>query len=194
MTLMRRRASVAEGALLGRGARPPGCPNSGGMLTLPKKESTPDAVTQRLNHSERIWNNSRERRRFLLSMLHWCGIGGRSTPPDYWKLLLVRARGDVVGVSGLYRQPGMPHKVCWIGWFGIRPRLRREGFGTSTMHALIDVARNIGYQVLWVYTGSSNDAAVCFYKSLGFEVLASAADWAPGQTMEDSDIVLRRML
>jgi hypothetical protein len=48
-------------------------------------------------------------------MLHWCGIGRRSTPLDYWKVLLVRARGDVVGVSGLYRQPGMPHNVCWIG-------------------------------------------------------------------------------
>jgi ribosomal protein S18 acetylase RimI-like enzyme len=62
------------------------------------------------------------------------------------------------------------------------------------MHALMDVARNIGYQKLSVYTGSSDDAAVCFYKSLGFKVLGSAADWAPGQTMEDSDIVLRRML
>jgi ribosomal protein S18 acetylase RimI-like enzyme len=42
------------------------------------------------------------------------------------------------------------------------------------MHALMDVARNIGYQELWVYTGSSDDAAVCFYKSLGFKVLGSA--------------------
>jgi hypothetical protein len=80
MTLMIRRVSVAEGGFAGAGARSPGCPYSGGMLTLPKKESTPDAVTQRLNHSERIWINSRERRRFLLSMLHWCGIGRHSTP------------------------------------------------------------------------------------------------------------------
>jgi ribosomal protein S18 acetylase RimI-like enzyme len=132
--------------------------------------------------------------RFLLSMLHWCGIGQRSTPLDYWKVFLVRARGDVVGVSGLYRQPGMPHNVCWIGWFGIRARFRREGFGTRAMHALFDVARSISSRQLWVYTGSSDDGALCFYKSLGFEVLGSAADWAPGQTMEDSDIVLRRML
>jgi ribosomal protein S18 acetylase RimI-like enzyme len=132
--------------------------------------------------------------RFLLSMLHWCGFSRRSTPLDYWKVFLARARGDVVGVSGLYRQPGMPHNVCWIGWFGIRPRFRREGFGTRAIHALFDVTRSIGCQELWVYTGSSDDAAVCFYKSLGFEVLGSAADWAPDQTMDDSDIVLRRML
>ena len=30
--------------------------------------------------------------RFLLSMLHWCGIGQRSTPLDYWKVFLLRAR------------------------------------------------------------------------------------------------------
>src|ERR1700738_2649550 len=33
------------------------------MLILQKKESTPDAATQRLSSSERIWINSRERRR-----------------------------------------------------------------------------------------------------------------------------------
>jgi GNAT superfamily N-acetyltransferase len=132
--------------------------------------------------------------RFLLSMLHWCGIGRRSTPLDYWKVLLVRARGDAVGVSGLYRQPGMPNNLVWVGWFGIRPRFRREGLGTSAMYALIDVSRSIGCQQLWVYTGSSDYGAVCFYKTLGFKVLGSAAEWAPGRTMEDSDIVLRRML
>jgi GNAT superfamily N-acetyltransferase len=132
--------------------------------------------------------------RFLLSMLHWCGIGRRSTPLDYWKVLLVRARGDAVGVSGLYRQPGMADHVCWVGWFGIRPRFRREGFGTKAMYALFELARNISCQQLWVYTGSSDDGAVCFYKSLGFDVLGTAAEWVPGRTMEDSDIVLRRML
>jgi hypothetical protein len=35
------------------------------MLTLQKKESTPDAATQRLSFSERRWINSRERRRHV---------------------------------------------------------------------------------------------------------------------------------
>jgi ribosomal protein S18 acetylase RimI-like enzyme len=132
--------------------------------------------------------------RFLLSMLHWCGIGRRSTPLDYWKVFLVRARGDAVGVSGLYRQPGMPKNVCWVGWFGIRPRFRREGLGTSAMYALFDITRSNGCQELWVYTDSLDDVAVSFYKSLGFEVLGAATEWAPGRTMEDSDIVLSRTL
>jgi ribosomal protein S18 acetylase RimI-like enzyme len=132
--------------------------------------------------------------RFLLSMLHWCRIGQRSTPLDYWEVFLVRAGGSTVGISGLYRQPGMPQNVCWVGWFGIRPRFRREGFGTNAMCALFDVARSIGCQELWVYTGSSDNIAVSFYRGLGFELLGSAAQSAPGRTMDDSDIVLRRML
>jgi len=83
---------------------------------------------------------------------------------------------------------------CWVGWFGIRPRFRREGFGTNAMYGLFDIARSIGCQELWVYTGLSDDVAVSFYKSLGFEVLGSAVDWALGRTMDDLDIVLRRML
>ena len=37
--------------------------------------------------------------RFLLSMLHWCGIGQRSTPLEYWKVFLLRAAGETVGVG-----------------------------------------------------------------------------------------------
>ena len=88
----------------------------------------------------------------------------------------------------------MAETVCWVGWFGIRPRFRRQGFGKHAMHALIDFARHLGVQELWVYTGSSDSIAVIFYRSLGFEVLGAAADWAPGRTMDNSDIVLRRIL
>jgi RimJ/RimL family protein N-acetyltransferase len=132
--------------------------------------------------------------RFLLSMLHWCGIGQRSTPLDYWKVFLLRTEGNVVGVTGLYRQPGMAETICWVGWFGIRLRFRRQGFGKRAMYALIDFARHLGVEELWVYTGSSDNIAVNFYRSLSFEELGAAADWAPGRTMDDSDIVLRRIL
>jgi ribosomal protein S18 acetylase RimI-like enzyme len=62
------------------------------------------------------------------------------------------------------------------------------------MYALFDFAGRIGCKELWVYTGSSDDIAVSFYKSLGFEVLGSAAKWAPARTIDDSDIVMRRIL
>ena len=132
--------------------------------------------------------------KFLLSMLHWCGIGQRSAPLDYWQVFLVRAKSDVVGVSGLYRQPGMPSHVCWLGWFAIRPRFRRQGFGSAAIHQLCGTARNAAFKELWVYTGSQDDVARTFYIRLGFEVLGQAQDYAPNRTMDNSDVVLRRML
>jgi ribosomal protein S18 acetylase RimI-like enzyme len=88
----------------------------------------------------------------------------------------------------------MKQRVCWLGWFGIRPRFRRQGFGTGAMHMLIGFAESLGCRELWVYTGSSDHVAVGFYQSLGFELLGTAADWASGRTMDDSDIVLKRTL
>src|SRR5260221_11427047 len=43
--------------------------------------------------------------RFMLSMLHWCGIGQRSTPLELWQVFLIQSDQEIVGVSGLYRHP-----------------------------------------------------------------------------------------
>jgi GNAT superfamily N-acetyltransferase len=132
--------------------------------------------------------------RFLLSMLHWCGIGRRSTPLDYWQVFLIKAQSEIVGVSGLYRQPGMPSNICWLGWFGIRPKFRRRGFGRATLIAVCNFARHLGCKELWVYTDAIDTVVAKFYTDLGFKILGPALESAPGQTMDDSDIVLLRTL
>ena len=131
---------------------------------------------------------------FLLSMLHWCGIGKRSKPLEYWQVFFLRAKSQIIGVSGLYRQPGMPSHVCWLGWFAIRPQFRRQGFGRAAIHQLYRTVRTAAFKELWVYTGSQDEIARSFYISLGFEILGPARDCAPARTMDDSDIVLRGIL
>ena len=84
--------------------------------------------------------------------------------------------------------------VCWLGWFAIRPQFRRQGFGTAAIHQLCHVARSTGSKELWIYTDSHDEVARIFYLSLGFEILGPASDHAPGKTMDDSDVVLRRTL
>jgi RimJ/RimL family protein N-acetyltransferase len=132
--------------------------------------------------------------RFLLSMLHWCGIGHRSTPLEFWQVFLVRSAKEIVGVSGLYRLPATPKHVCWLGWFAIRPLFRRQGFGSGAIHLLSDYARRLCYKELWVYTESPNEGARSFYCNIGFELLGIARNFVPGQTMDDSDVVLRLSL
>jgi len=131
---------------------------------------------------------------FLLSMLHWCGFGSRPAPLEFWQVFLIRAADEVVGVSGLYRQSESPAHLCWLGWFAIRPKFRRKGFGSAAIDATANYARALGCKELWVYTGSSDEVAKGFYTKLRFELLGTALDCAPGKTMDDSDIVLKLRL
>jgi ribosomal protein S18 acetylase RimI-like enzyme len=80
------------------------------------------------------------------------------------------------------------------GWFGIRPRFRRQGFGTGAIQRLTAIARNAAFKELWVYTGSTDNAAIEFYQSLGFAAVGVAGECARGQTMDDSDVVLKRAI
>jgi RimJ/RimL family protein N-acetyltransferase len=132
--------------------------------------------------------------RFLLSMLHWCGIGHRAAPLGFWQVFLIRTGDIIVGVSGLYRQPESPKHLFWLGWFAIRPKFRRKGFGNAAIRATADYARTLASEELWVYTGSSDEIAHGFYRSVGFELLGSAGEHAPGQAMNASDIVLKLRL
>ena len=88
----------------------------------------------------------------------------------------------------------MPSHVCWLGWFAIRPKFRRHGFGTAAIHQLCTVARSAGSRELWVYTGREDEVARLFYRNLGFEVLGPASHYSRGKTMDNSDIVLKLQL
>jgi GNAT superfamily N-acetyltransferase len=132
--------------------------------------------------------------RFLLAMLHWCEIGQRSTPLDLWHVFLVQRAGETAGVIGLYRQPGMSKDVGWIGWFGICPRYRRQRCGSGAIKRLTAIAREAACKELWVYTGSTDKVAIEFYQRLGFAVVGVARECARGQTMDDSDVVLKRAI
>lgn len=132
--------------------------------------------------------------RFLLSMLHWCGFGSRSTPLDFWQVFLIEIAAEQAGVTGLYRPPISDARIFWIGWFGVRPKFRRQGIGREVLRLVRERARMLDGQELWVYTGVTDHAALRLYSSNGFEQLGPGASHAPGLTMEPSDIVFRLRL
>jgi RimJ/RimL family protein N-acetyltransferase len=71
---------------------------------------------------------------------------------------------------------------------------RRQGFGSAAISLLAEYAGTVGYKELWVYTDSANEPARGFYSKLGFELLGPAHEYACGQTIEGSDIVLKLRL
>jgi GNAT superfamily N-acetyltransferase len=128
---------------------------------------------------------------FLLSMLHWCGYGKRSTPLAYWQVYLVRHGSEVVGVVGLYQRNETAKHIHWLGWFGIMPLWRRKHFGSAAVRQVIAKAKERGGRELWVYIGQNDSQAAQFYINVGFELLGTACDKAPDQTINNTDTILR---
>jgi|SRR6516162_8274361 hypothetical protein len=73
-----------------------------------------------------------------------------NAPLEYWKVFLLRVRDDVVGVSGLYRQPGMAHNICWVGWFAFALVFDDRGLAEaqcthSSTLAKTSLSKNFGF-------------------------------------------------
>jgi ribosomal protein S18 acetylase RimI-like enzyme len=132
--------------------------------------------------------------KFSLAMLKWCGIGQRNQLLAFWEVYLAKIEAQTIGVMGLYQQVDSQNDVAWVGWFGIRPQFRRQGWGKIMIEQLKKYARQFGFQQLWVYTNSPNLAAVSFYESSGFVKLGVAAEVCPGKTNSLSDIILKSNL
>lgn len=131
---------------------------------------------------------------FSLAMLKWCGIGRRARSIAFWEVYLAKLEAETLGVMGLYQLVDSPADVVWVGWFGIRPQFRRQGWGKMMMKQLKDYAREFGFQQLCVYTNHPNLAAISFYENSGFVKLGVAAEVCPGKTHNLSDIILKSNL
>ena len=128
--------------------------------------------------------------RFLLSILHWCGIGPRTVELPFWKVFLGRKNKTPVGVCGLYRNHGMRENLVWLAWLGIRRPFRRSGLGTEMLSNLIATARS-EFQVseVWVYTDANDIGIHRFYERIGFNFIGEGRTVAPEVVISPSDKV-----
>jgi ribosomal protein S18 acetylase RimI-like enzyme len=82
-------------------------------------------------------------------------------------ILLAEADGDVAGVVAV--KPLDEDGVCEMKRLYVRPDYRRQGVGYALARAVIDVAEDLGYDVMRLDTVASMTAARSLYRSLGFE-------------------------
>ena len=82
-------------------------------------------------------------------------------------ILLAEADGDVAGVVAV--KPLDEDGVCEMKRLYVRPGYRRRGIGHALARAVIDVAEDLGYDVMRLDTVASMTAARSLYRSLGFE-------------------------
>jgi len=82
-------------------------------------------------------------------------------------ILLAEADGEVAGVVAV--KPLDEDGVCEMKRLYVRPGYRRRGIGQALAQAVIDVAEDLGYDIMRLDTVASMTAARSLYRSLGFE-------------------------
>ena len=82
-------------------------------------------------------------------------------------ILLAEADSDVAGVVAV--KPLDEDGVCEMKRLYVRPGYRRRGIGQALAQAVIDVAEDLGYDIMRLDTVASMTAARSLYRSLGFE-------------------------
>lgn len=93
-------------------------------------------------------------------------LPGPYAPPE-GTILLAEVEGTPVGVVAL--QPLDEEGICEMKRLYVRPTHRGRGIGRALGHAILDAARELGYDVMRLDTVASMTAARRLYRSLGFE-------------------------
>jgi acetylglutamate kinase len=96
------------------------------------------------------------------------GLPGDYAPPR-GRLLLVLVDGKPAGCVALHElAPG----VCEMKRMFVRTEFRGQGLGRLLAHAVVDVARRVGYTRMRLDTLSRLREAISLYQSLGFRLCA----------------------
>ena len=99
-------------------------------------------------------------------------LPGRYAAPE-GRLLLMLDGAMIAGCVGLRK---INDDTCEMKRLYLRPAFRRKGAGRLLATAIIDAAREIGYQRMRLDTLSSMHEAIALYRSLGFRQIESYYD------------------
>lgn len=88
-----------------------------------------------------------------------------------YHLAVAMDEGTVIGfASGVhYVHPDKPHPEFWVNEVGVAATHQNRGLGKALMHALLEVARELGCKEAWVLTERPNGPAMRLYQSIGGE-------------------------
>jgi len=79
--------------------------------------------------------------------------------PAYY---IVKEKDDIVGISGIYIEPFEPD-TAWLGWYGVKAKYRKKGYGTKILNHTIEIAKQSGFKYFRLYTDIVNPNAHRLY-------------------------------
>lgn len=80
--------------------------------------------------------------------------------------------GEIIGVTGLYTRTIDPSNVVWLGWYGVFPQKRKQGFGEYILNWTMETAKKRGFTVMRLYTSNdpNEEVAQHLYNKLEFKI------------------------
>jgi GNAT superfamily N-acetyltransferase len=103
------------------------------------------------------------------------------------QMLLATLGGEPVGCAGLRR---IDERTAELKRMYVRPHARGRGIARELLAACERQAQALGYQQIWLETGSMQPEAVSLYLTCGYEPVAAFGQYADG----DLAIHLGRLL
>lgn len=86
---------------------------------------------------------------------------------DFLEYYLIQNGEYYVGITGLYSHKEYPEDA-WVGWFGILPAFRRQGYGLKAMEYIKQKAKRLGFKALRLYTDEQyNHISTILFEKFG---------------------------
>jgi len=100
-------------------------------------------------------------------------LPGKYAQPD-GRLLLAYADEDLVGCIALRK---LDNRTCEMKRLFLRPAFRGKGYGRQMIDKLLEAAREIGYERMWLDSlPGKMDSAIALYRERGFKEIPAYYD------------------
>ena len=85
---------------------------------------------------------------------------------DNVKYYIAYINDEQIGITGIYQYQD---DEAWLGWFGILPKHRNNGYGKILLNETMKQAKKLGCKTMRLYTDKKeNNIAIRLYEKLGF--------------------------
>jgi len=79
--------------------------------------------------------------------------------------------GILLGGAGIFHTPNLPERTCELVKMYLLPIARGKGVGRTLIEESFQIARNLGYQAIYLETMPELTKAIYIYEKMGFQYL-----------------------